>query len=157
MFNTPLIDIIRDRLTHHKQHIAVAESVTAGFLQAALASAEMASDFFEGGITAYNIDQKVKHLGIDRDQGEKCNCVSQITANEMASGVCRLFDTFWGISVTGYATPVKESDFEVYAYYAVCRNGLIVDTGKLDLQNKKGPDAQLAYVDMILRAFVTVL
>ena len=51
--------------------LAVAESLTSGHLQAAIGARSGASDFFLGGITAYSIDQKVTHLGVDRDEAER--------------------------------------------------------------------------------------
>jgi nicotinamide-nucleotide amidase len=91
MFDSKAINTIRDTLIERKESLSVAESVTSGFLQASLATAEKALQFFEGGITTYNINQKVKHLHIDKEKGEACNCVSEEIANEMAKGVCRLF------------------------------------------------------------------
>ena len=54
LYDEEVINQIKEWLTAHKQTIAVAESVTAGHLQAALSSAVEASKFFQGGITAYN-------------------------------------------------------------------------------------------------------
>ena len=85
------IDKIRTYITARHEHLAIAESVTSGFLQAAFSTAQDASLFFEGGITTYNIDQKERHLHIDRDTGEATNCVSAKTADDMAAGVCKLF------------------------------------------------------------------
>jgi len=51
-------------------------------------NAEFALQFFEGGIKAYNLHQKFRHLEIDRKKGEECNCVSEQTSNELALGVC---------------------------------------------------------------------
>ena len=157
MFNNKLIDSIKEKLIDSNQTIAVAESVTAGFLQAALASAENASNFFEGGITTYNIDQKVEHLGIDRKKGEDCNCVSDVTAREMALGVCKLFNCDWGISITGYATPVPESGFKLFAYFSICKHGEVLETDKIDLDNQQPAEVQLKYVNTILERFDKVL
>src|SRR5215212_7236086 len=153
MFNSPTVDQIKQRLIDKKQSVSVAESVTAGFVQAALASAELALQFFEGGITTYNINQKVKHLHIDRKKGEECNCVSNITANEMAMGVCRLFETDWGIAVTGYATPVPESENKLFAFFSICFKEKIVVSERIDLSNESPEEAQLKYVDTILKKF----
>ncbi len=56
------IDKIRTYITARHEHLAIAESVTSGFLQAAFSTAQDASLFFEGGITTYNIDQEERHL-----------------------------------------------------------------------------------------------
>jgi nicotinamide-nucleotide amidase len=156
-FNFTAIDTLRQKLAELEQSIAVAESVTAGYLQAALASAENASEFFEGGITVYNIDQKVRHLGIDRKKGEACNCVSEETAEQMASGIVRLFKTDWGISVTGYATPVEESGGQVFCYFSICLRGTVVKTARVDLDNGTANEAQIQFVNHILNTFVHVI
>lgn len=152
-FNVAAIETIRQHLTANKETIAVAESVTSGFLQAALASAEQASDFFQGGITTYNIDQKVRHLGIDRKVGEACNCVSANIAEQMARGVAALFKCDWSIAVTGYATPVEESGFKLFAHYSVFHQNRIIDSGRIDLEQKSPEEVQLQYVNTILANF----
>ena len=150
IFDTSAIDKIRQYFIKHKKTIAVAESVTAGFLQAALASAEEASSFFEGGITTYNIDQKVRHLKIDREAGEACNCVSQEIADQMAKGALKLFECDWSIAVSGYATPVEESGFKLYAYYSICNRDHIKNHGRIDVDSLMPEEAQLRYVNIIL-------
>ena len=157
MFNSKLIDRIKENLIGRNEKLSVAESVTAGFLQAAMASAEMALKFFEGGITTYNINQKVTHLRIDKKKGEECNCVSEQTANEMALGVCELFGTDWGIAITGYATSVPESDFKLFAWFSICCKGKIILAEKIDLKNQKAEDAQLEYVNIIIEKFIQTL
>jgi nicotinamide-nucleotide amidase len=90
----------RPRLT-----LAVAESLTAGHVQAQVAAVSGASDFFLGGITAYSLDEKVRHLGVNRATAKKVNCVSTAVAEQMARGVCGLFDADVGLATTGYAEP----------------------------------------------------
>lgn len=155
-FDIESIDAIRQSLAESGERIAAAESVTAGFLQAALASAENASTFFQGGITAYNIDQKVRHLDIDRSLGEACNCVSSAIAEQMANGVVRLFRCEWGVAVTGYATPVPESGNKVYCYYAICHYGRVITVDRIDLQKHEASDAQILFVNTILSKFAAL-
>lgn len=157
MFNAVVIDNIKEKLISGKQKLSVAESVTAGLLQAALAGARLALQFFEGGITTYNIHQKVRHLKIDKKKGEECNCVSEQTAIEMALGVCELFGTDWGIAITGYATPVPESGFKLFAYFAVCFRGEVKITERVDLNDEKPEEAQMKYVDVILKKYLETL
>ena len=119
MFDNKSIEKIKEKLIERNEKLSIAESVTAGFLQAAMASAEVALKFFEGGITTYNINQKVKHLKVDKNNAEECNCVSEQTANEMASGVCALFGTDWGIAVTGYRSRVIQARWSFYNFIIV--------------------------------------
>ena len=157
MFNQEKIDDIRNRLVTRSEKLSVAESVTAGLLQAAFASAETALKFFEGGITTYNIHQKVKHLQIDKANAAASNCVSEQTATEMAHGVCRLFGTDWGIGITGYATRVPESDFKLFAYFSIVFKGALMESHRLELNNEQPEEAQLKYVDEITKHFLTLL
>jgi nicotinamide-nucleotide amidase len=157
MFNAGIIDSIKEKLIARKEKLSVAESVTAGFLQAAIASADHALKFFEGGITTYNINQKVRHLKIDRKKGEACNCVSEQTANEMAVGVCEHFGTEWGIAITGYATPVPESGHKLFAWFSICCRGKIMLAEKIDLKNQKPEDAQLQYVALVTERFAQLV
>lgn len=157
MFNDKAIERIKEKLLGEKQTLSVAESVTAGFFQAAMASAEFALKFFEGGITTYNIQQKVRHLKVDKKKAEESNCVSAQTANEMAMGVCELFGTDWGIAITGYATPVPESDSKLFAYFSICFRGSVKLAERIDLKNENPEEAQLKYVDVILKKLSALL
>ena len=76
MFDKKLIDDIGNKFKEKKQSIAVAESVTSGLLQAAFSNAKEASFFFQGGITAYNIGQKSRHLLVEPLHAIEYNCVS---------------------------------------------------------------------------------
>jgi nicotinamide-nucleotide amidase len=83
--------------------LAVAESVSCGNLQAMIGRVSGASTFFKGGITAYNLGQKVKHLGVEELHADSKNCVSSQVAMEMAKGVSLLFGSTISIATTGYA------------------------------------------------------
>jgi nicotinamide-nucleotide amidase len=106
-----------------RRMLAVAESVTCGRLQARLGRISGASDFFLGGITVYSLDQKSRHLGVDRAAAAAVNGVSAAIAEQMARGVCLLFGSDFGIATTGYAEPcVLPPVAEPFAWWAVaCR------------------------------------
>lgn len=153
LFNKTAINKIRALLLKKEETIAVAESVTGGLLQAALASADDAIQFFQGGITAYNIGQKARHLLVDPIHAAGCNCVSERVATEMALNVCLLFKSAWGIGVTGYASAVPESDNEVYCYYAIAYKGKVVKKGRIKPAADTAQEVQMKYVNTILKAF----
>lgn len=151
-FDKELIQKVADELRKKKHTIATAESVTAGLLQAALASAEYASEIFQGGITTYNINQKYRHLHIDLNHAIGCNCVSEQIAGEMALAVTKLFDCDWGIAITGYAAPIPEAKLEdLYACFAVAFRDKIVLTKTVRACKEKAEDVQIEYVNMVLR------
>jgi len=117
----------------------VAESVTSGLVQAALSTAPEADTFYQGGITTYNLRQKTRHLQVDTIHALTCNCVSDQVAMEMAENVCLLFNSHWGLGITGYASPVPESDHKLFAYYCVARGKEIIKSGIIRPTEKKEP------------------
>jgi len=131
--------------------LGVAESVTAGYLQFVLSQMPNAMHIFNGGITAYNIGQKVKHLGLDYVHGINCNCVSRATAESMAMNVCTLLNSKIGIAITGYASPVPEEGItELHAYMAIAINGTISHTHKLHSKETSAAEAQKDYVQQVI-------
>ena len=56
-------------------------------MQARIGEISGASNFFLGGITAYSLDQKVRHLGVDRTAARRVNSVSDESATAAGPGV----------------------------------------------------------------------
>lgn len=158
LIDDQVINNIRDILTRRNETLAIAESVTCGILQTAFGSATDASLFFQGGITAYNLGQKSRHLHINPIHAENCDCVSDTVATEMSVGVCLLFASHWGIAVTGYATMDPEIKMDrPFAHFAIAHLGRIKKTACL-----KHPEAdpgllQYFYVNEIVKTFLKVL
>ena len=100
--------------------IATAESVTVGRLQSMLGAVSGSSTFFRGGITAYNINQKVALLGVELSHATRVDCVSPQVAEEMAKAATRLFSAHIGLATTGYAEPPGgRAASSSYAYFAI--------------------------------------
>lgn len=156
-FNDEKIRLIKDLLLQQQQTVAVAESVTSGLLQFALSSADDAIHFYQGGITAYNLGQKARQLHIEPIHAAACNCADEQVAGEMASQVVRMFSSHWGISITGYATPVPESDHQLFAYYAIARGDKVMAAGKMEAEEMPAQEVQAYYVNTVLDAFHLVL
>ena len=113
---------LRQLMVASQSTLAVAESLTTGRMQASIGEVSGASDFFLGGVTAYNLDQKVRHLGVDRDHAKSVNCVSQRVAREMAFGAAELFGSHFAISSTGYAEACSAKQIDTpFAYVAIWR------------------------------------
>jgi PncC family amidohydrolase len=115
----PNLISLKSRLQKNNYTIATAESITAGNIQAMLATVSGISSVFAWWVTAYNLDQKHNLLGVDYDHAKSCNCVSPRVAQEMAVGACKLFGTSIGISSTGYAGPYPEAGID-HAFAYVC-------------------------------------
>src|SRR4051812_21131522 len=127
--------------------LAVAESLTCGRVQAAVGAISGASNFFLGGITAYTLDQKVRHLGVDRRAAKKVNSVSQAVAEQMAQGVCALFGSDVGVSTTGYAEPSPGDHVLVpFAWWALAHRKrgrfVAVRSGRVECPGATRTDAQ---------------
>ena len=126
------IDKLKDLMNSKKLKMAVAESLTTGNIQAAIGSISGASTFFEGGMTVYNLEQKSRFLGVNREHAEKVNSVSSRVATEMAKGVCLKFECDIGIGTTGYAEPHAEENIaSPCAYFAIWRKHLGTDEGEI--------------------------
>ena len=145
-FSERLLKEIKNGLCQSHTRLAVAESVTAGFLQLACSQMENATAVFAGGITTYAMDEKIRILQVDAEEAKRCNCVSASITDQMAVAVAALFHADWGIATTGYATVVPESRGELFAFISVAHQGKLVDRKKIELQlPMDAVDAQYAY------------
>jgi nicotinamide-nucleotide amidase len=150
-YNKQNIAIFKRKLVAKKRTVAVAESVTGGHLQAAISSADDASMFFHGGITAYNLGQKARHLKINTIAAEKCNCVSKEVAIEMAFGVVELFSSDMGISITGYATPLPEEDInKIFAWGAIVLNDKLISSFRITSKLDDPLEVQIDYANQVI-------
>ncbi|GAB2714490.1 CinA family protein [Nocardia thraciensis] len=80
--------------------VAVAESLTAGRIAAALGAASGASDWFRGGVVAYATEVKRRVLGMP-----ECSPVCAEAAATMARGVRSLMRADIAVAVTGVGGP----------------------------------------------------
>jgi nicotinamide-nucleotide amidase len=152
MYDEEVIQVIRNGTLKRKETIAVAESVTSGHVQAALSLADRAMDFYQGGITTYNLGQKSRHLQIDPIQGMMCNCVSADLAAQMAVAVSKLFSSDWGLSITGYATLVPELDIKtLFAFYAISFQGKVVASKRITASVQPPLMVQVYYANAVLK------
>lgn len=92
-----------DLLVGAERRLAVAESCTAGAVSAQLALADGAGSCLEGGIVAYDSEIKQRILGV-----EPGPVVSRSAAEQMATGVARVFGTAVGLSTTGVVGPARQ-------------------------------------------------
>src|SRR5688572_28287113 len=151
-------DRLRDLLLERKQTVAVAESVTAGHLQVAFSMAERASEFFQGGITTYNLGQKARHLHVDPIHALTCNSVSEIVAAKMANHATRLFMSDWGIAITGYASPIPEKNiYELYACYSFYARDNKILCKTIKAEGDTPGEIRRFYTNHILQDFLEML
>ena len=142
--------------------LAVAESLTCGRLQAHLGAVSGASGYFLGGITAYTLEQKVKHLRVNRAAARRVDCVSQRVAVEMALGAVALFGAEVGVATTGYAEPNPAVGVKLpMAWWAIChrqRGGrTAVMSGLIEVPRAKRVEAQERVAHEVLRVLAAYL
>lgn len=153
-----LADKAGEILLKKKYTIAIAESVTSGNLQAIFSLAQNATSFYQGGITAYNIGQKCKHLAVEPTHAIDCNCVSEKVSNEMAIAVAQMFSSDIGLSSTGYASPVPEQNIsKLFAHVSISKNGKIILSKKINAPDKSPYDVQIFYSKKLIELLVTTL
>ena len=105
-----LASVVGKLLRNVKQTLSVAESCTGGGLGEMLTQVSGSSDYFWGGIIAYDNSVKEKMLGINPQDLSKFGAVSATVAEQMAIGVKTRLGTTWGISITGIAGPTGGTD-----------------------------------------------
>ena len=85
--------------------IAIAESCTGGLIGDRITNVSGSSEIFKGGIIAYSNESKVKILNVNKRDLKQFGSVSKDTAKKMAENVKNMFNTSFGLSVTGIAGP----------------------------------------------------
>ncbi|MEX2043815.1 MAG: CinA family protein [Opitutus sp.] len=145
-----------------KLTLALAESMTCGRVQAVIGRIPGASQFFLGGITVYSLDQKVRHLGVNRAAARRVNGISRRVAEEMARGACRLFGSDLAIATTGYAEPAPDSGvLEPFAWWALAhrRRGRFVAglTGRIECPGENRVDAQQIVAEAVVAELAAYL
>lgn len=141
--------------------LAVAESLTAGHVQAEVAAVTGASDYFLGGVTAYSLAQKVCLLGVNRAHARAVYCVSPRVAAEMAAGAAKLFGADLAVATTGYAEPAPARRVKTpHAYWALChrrRGGLELVSGLVEVPAAGRTEVQERVTGVVLAELVAYL
>jgi nicotinamide-nucleotide amidase len=100
-FEEELGEKLRDR----KLTIAVAESCTGGLLGSKITDVPGSSEYFLGGVIAYQNEVKESLLHVPQDVIASHGAVSAQTVEAMASGCRELFKCDIAVSITGIAGP----------------------------------------------------
>ncbi|UOE43294.1 CinA family protein [Agromyces larvae] len=83
--------------------VAVAESLTSGAIATTLGKAPEASEWFSGGVVAYDAEVKFAVLGVDRGP-----VITAKAARQMAEGLLHLMPVEAVVAVTGAGGPGPE-------------------------------------------------
>jgi len=88
-----------------RKKIAVAESCTGGLIGDRITNVSGSSEMFKGGLIVYSNESKINILGINAKALDQFGAVSKNTAKKMAENVKTIFNSSFGLSVTGIAGP----------------------------------------------------
>ncbi len=100
-----LASVVGQLLQSSGETLAVAESCTGGGLGQMIVNIPGSSNYFWGGIIAYDNRVKISLLGVNSQDLEEWGAVSDVVAKQMAVGVRSRLSTTWGLSITGVAGP----------------------------------------------------
>lgn len=98
-------EVIGNLLRKSGRRIATAESCTGGRIANLITSVPGSSEYFQGGVVAYNNRIKRDILSVREDNLKKHGAVSEMVVSDMALNVMELFDADYGVSTSGIAGP----------------------------------------------------
>lgn len=104
-YSDKIEEILREILVREQLTISCAESCTGGEISKLITSVAGVSEYFMGGIVAYETSRKTKILGVAEEIIQKYTVVSEEVAKEMSLGCQQLFRTDIAVSTTGVAGP----------------------------------------------------
>ncbi|MEA5510503.1 competence/damage-inducible protein A [Crocosphaera sp. UHCC 0190] len=100
-----IAEVVGKLLRENQETVSVAESCTGGGLGAMFTTIAGSSDYFWGGVIAYDNRVKMSLLGVKSEDLAEYGAVSDTVAQQMALGVKEKLGTSWGLSTTGIAGP----------------------------------------------------
>jgi nicotinamide-nucleotide amidase len=99
-----LASVLGRMLKEANQTMATAESCTSGLLASRMTDVPGATAYIKGGVVPYDSEYKAKLLGVPREKLD-AGSVNQPVAEGLAEGARRMFETDWGVGITGFAGP----------------------------------------------------
>ncbi len=103
--NQDLPVVVGDLLREATLTVSVAESCTGGLLAKRFTDISGSSDYFLGGVVAYDNSVKTGLLGVPQESLEAKGAVSEDVAAAMAEGIRRATSSDCALSTTGIAGP----------------------------------------------------
>ncbi len=118
-----LENAVLDLLTEKNKTVSFAESCTGGWLGKLITDIPGSSKAFLGGIVSYSNEAKINILKVPKETIEKFGAVSPQTAFFMANNVRKIFNSDFGVGITGVAGPSQsEKKPAGLVYIAACSN-----------------------------------
>jgi nicotinamide-nucleotide amidase len=102
---TASVLVLGDFLRQHGCRMATAESCTGGLAASALTDVAGSSEWFEGGVVAYDNRIKTRLLAVPEEVLMRHGAVSRECVEAMAQGDCELMRVPVGLAISGIAGP----------------------------------------------------
>ncbi len=103
-----LVNALRER----RETVAVAESLTGGWVAHLIVSEQGAGDVFLGGLIPYDLPLKTQLLGVEPKRIEETQAVAPDVALQMARAARQMLGATYGLSTTGFAGPAGGTETE---------------------------------------------
>ena len=97
--------VLGKKLLEQHKTLAFAESCTGGLASSLVTDVAGSSEYLVGSAVTYTNDAKHKLLDVQETTLARYGAVSEQTAREMAQGVRKLFNSDYGVGITGNAGP----------------------------------------------------
>lgn len=94
---------IQKRMVEQGLTLATAESCTSGGIAREITKVAGSSDYFQGGLVAYQDRLKEEFLGVSAEDIAQYDVVSEPVVRQMVRGACKMFNTDYAFASTGYA------------------------------------------------------
>ena len=98
-----MVAALGQSLRSRRCRMATAESCTGGLVACTLTDVAGSSEWFEGGVVAYDNRVKMRLLGVPEEILVRHGAVSQACVESMVQGVCTLMDVPVGLAISGIA------------------------------------------------------
>lgn len=120
-----LEEVIGDMLTSRGETLALAESLTGGWLGKRMTDTPGSSAYFLSDVVAYSNAAKVDLVGVKSASLDAHGAVSEVVCREMAAGIRERSGATWALATTGIAGPGGGSDDKPVGltYYGVAWQG----------------------------------
>lgn len=97
------VEEIQKRMIRAGKTLATAESCTSGGIAREITKVAGSSEYFQGGLIAYQDRLKEQFLGVAAEDIAKYDVVSEPVVRQMVKGACQLLHSDYAIASTGYA------------------------------------------------------
>lgn len=140
-------------LKRNKKTIAVAESVTGGYVSYLLTKIPGSSKVFKFGVVVYSIEAKHKFFKIPLSSLTSTEGVSEEVARTLAVKVRKLLNTDLGVSLVGFAGPKARKKMKGVVFMGIATKDTVLTRGKKfkGTRDTIRQKASYALIDFILK------